>query len=241
MSAARLIRRWAARVASASFSHPPCHAGARWTSTNPPRSTGNQWRRTLLASLLGLLAACLAIDAGYIHAKASLAQLLLARAWENSRATGEPQRPWPWADSHPVARLQMSRFAVDQVVLAGDSGRTIAFGPGWAEASASPGSRGTSVITAHRDTHFSWLRDVLPGDSIDVESANGLRRYRVISMQVADSRDDRLALDNATDQLILVTCWPFDAISSGGPLRYVVTAIPEIEPRSTEPIHPIVI
>lgn len=171
-----------------------------------------------------MLATLLALDAGYIHAKAALAQVLLTRAWDATQRDGAVHRPWPWADSHPVARLRMPRLGIEQIVLAGDSGRTIAFGPGWAEASAAPATRGTSIISAHRDTHFDWLRDIAIGDELVIEAPAGQRRYRVRHLQVADSRDQRIALDDGRDQLLLVTCWPFDALSSGGPLRLVVIA-----------------
>ncbi len=188
----------------------------------------------MLVVLLALLAAGLALDAGYIHAKAQLAQALLARAWQSRLEDGQPHRPWPWADSHPVAKLSMPRLRVEQIVLAGDSGRTIAFGPGWAEASTAPGRAGTTVISAHRDTHFDWLQQVAIGDRLSLQSAEGERRYRVVSIDVADSRVQRLPLSDEADRLLLVTCWPFDAIVSGGPLRYVVAAEPIVDaPRAT--------
>src|SRR4029078_417855 len=65
----------------------------------------------------------------YIYAKAQLAQVLLHRAWDR-RATGSAVKPWPWADTHPIARLIIPARAADILVLAGASGRTLAFGPG---------------------------------------------------------------------------------------------------------------
>ena len=35
-----------------------------------------------------------------------------------------------------------------------------------------------------------------------------------------------LRTDPDADQLVLVTCYPFDALRAGGPLRYVVFADP---------------
>ena len=183
--------------------------------------------RTLSAAVIAITAMALLIDATYIHAKAELSQVLLSHAWDSARSDGQPHRPWPWADSHPVARLRSDRLGVDQIVLAGDSGRTIAFGPGWAEASSVPGSSGTSIISAHRDTHFDWLQQVRDGERITLQWADGERSYRVIQRRVADSRSERLALDPGRDLLMLVTCWPFDAVISGGPLRYVVLAVPD--------------
>jgi sortase A len=188
------------------------------------RSAANVMRR-FGAWLLALLALGLVVDAGWLHAKAWLAQVLLQDAWTQTRAMQLPQQPWPWADTHPVARLRVAAHDVDQIVLAGDAGRTLAFGPGWAEASAAPGQVGTSVISGHRDTHFAFLQALAPGDAIELDSPQGTRRYRVSSLRVADTRREALALD-AGDALFLVTCWPFDALVAGGPLRYVVRADP---------------
>jgi sortase A len=179
-------------------------------------------------SVLGVLLACaggLAVDAAWIHVKAGVAQVLLRQAWAESREDGDAHRPWPWADTHPVALLRAPDLDVEQVVLAGDSGRVLAFGPGWAPASAAPEARGTIVFSGHRDTHFAWLRQLVRGDRVEVESVDGLRRYQVIEHRVADSRSERLALDTDNSALLLVTCWPFDAVQSGGPMRYVVRLV----------------
>ena len=39
-----------------------------------------------------------------------------------------------------------------------------------------------------------------------------------------DSRRDVIPIEGDREELILVTCFPFDAIKAGGPLRYVVWA-----------------
>ena len=89
-------------------------------------------------------------------------------------------KPWPWADTHPVARLRAPAYDVDLLVLEGANGRTLAWGPGHVEGTATPGARGNAVVTGHRDTHFAFLREVKRGDALMVESADGTtRRYRV--------------------------------------------------------------
>jgi len=92
-------------------------------------------------------------------------------------------------------------------------------------ASAMPGEVGNAVIAGHRDTHFQFLKDVQAGEMLKLESGRGIEHsYEVIGVEVVDSRKASLLLDTDTAMLSLVTCYPFDALEAGGPLRYVVTA-----------------
>ncbi len=115
-------------------------------------------------------------------------------------------------------------------VLEGSSGRNLAFGPTHDPASVAPGDPGNSVIEGHRDTHFALLRDLKVGDRLQVETLAGRHvNFRVTNLGIVDSRRARIALDADAPRLTLVTCYPFDAVVPGGPLRWVVTA-DRIEP-----------
>lgn len=161
----------------------------------------------------------------YIPAKAWLAQELMQRAWDRTGNGHSRATPWPWADTWPVARLTARSGDIDLIILAGGSGRTLAFGPGHLSASALPGEVGNAVIAGHRDTHFQFLQDVELGELLNVESSKGLRHlYKVVSIDIVDSRKGSLLLDTDVAMLSLVTCYPFAARETGGPLRYVVTA-----------------
>jgi len=161
----------------------------------------------------------------YIPAKAWMAQELMQRAWLRGTSGIEQPVPWPWADTWPVARLTAKSGEVELIVLAGGSGRTLAFGPGHLSASSLPGELGNTVIAGHRDTHFSFLRDVEVGESLVLETVSGSKHlYKVVGIDVVDSRRGSLLLDTDEPFLSLVTCYPFDALEPGGPLRYVVTA-----------------
>lgn len=81
------------------------------------------------------------------------------------------------------------------------------------------------IVTGHRDTHFRFLKDVHMKDEFELTGTDGVKRgYRVIDGLVLDSRRDVLPLSSTGHDLLLVTCFPFDAITAGGPLRYVVRA-----------------
>ena len=180
--------------------------------------------RLLVACLLGF--GFLSLSQGaYIPVKAWLAQELMLKAWSRMQSGESRVTPWPWADTWPVARLTARSSDVDLIVLAGDSGRTLAFGPGHLGASAMPGEVGNTVIAGHRDTHFQFLKNVQAGEMLKLESGRGLEHtYEVVGVDIVDSRKAGLSLDTDAAMLSLVTCYPFDAIDAGGPLRYVVTA-----------------
>lgn len=182
--------------------------------------------RSACAAGLLLTSLVLLAHALWIPAKAELAQWLLERSWQQARTNGVAQPPWAWADTRAVARLTRLADARSQIVLAGDNGRVLAFAPGWNEASAAPGAHGTVVISAHRDTHFAWLRDIADGEGIALEGLQHQRRYLLRSRAVVDVRTEALAPDAGEDQLLLVTCWPFDALEAGGPLRVVLRFVP---------------
>ncbi|MEJ2454504.1 MAG: class GN sortase [Candidatus Thiodiazotropha sp.] len=179
-------------------------------------------------SLLLILGACgLLGQSAWIEAKAWLAQELIGRAWRQSQVEDRPVRPWAWADTWPVARLSAPRLGVERIVLAGVSGRTLAFGPGWAEQSAAPGAPGRSLLAGHRDTHFSFLADLVKGDRLSLQAADGeTRRYRVVALSVVEDDASWLMSPWGEDELLLLTCYPFDSPVPGGSQRYLVRAVP---------------
>ncbi len=194
-------------------------------------------RRWLLCALL-LLALQQLGSAGLIKAKAALAPVLVQRAWQATLDSGgRPHRPWPWADTWPVARLSVPALDIDQFVLAGATGNALAFGPGLDAAGAAPGEAGTAILAGHRDTHFRFLEAMQPTMPLFIQRADGSRlRFRVQRAQVVDSRQPMAPPPTTgAPRLELVTCYPFRALRAGGPLRYVVTAVPDRGSRSHTP------
>lgn len=185
-----------------------------------------KYRSTSLIVLLVLAGLWQIGEGGYIKAKALLAQQLLISAWEETQSGQSRVRPWPWADTWPVARLEIERLGVDQIILSGASGRTLAFGPGHISGTASIGSVGNSVVSGHRDTHFRFLQYLQPGDQIKLTPATGKSvMYAVMNSDVYDKRDTWL-LNQQVNGLTLITCYPFDTLVPGGPERFVVRAAP---------------
>ena len=178
------------------------------------------------ACFAAVVIATTALAIGYwIPVKAEVAQILLERAWVATRSGQADAKPWPWADTAPVARLSIPGLGVSWVVLSGASGRNLAFAPSHLDGSAAPGGSGVTVIAGHRDTHFEVLQELSPGTEIVIEDPGGESfRYEVSRTEVIDVTRARLRLDAADPVLVLVTCYPFDALAAGGPLRFLVEA-----------------
>ena len=180
--------------------------------------------RPVIALVLALAGVVLFGQGAYIHAKALLAQLLLERAFAETIAVGRNVKPWSWADTWPIARIEVKRLHASAIVLAGSSGQALAFGPGHVELTPDAGERGVAVYSAHRDTHFRFLKHVEIGDDIVITRNDGnIVRYRADSSSVV--RFDASEIDPLTRgyELVLSTCWPFDAVTPG-PMRYVLHA-----------------
>jgi sortase A len=180
---------------------------------------------SVVAVLLASVGTWQVASAAWIHGKGWLAQELIAFAWTRAQSSGASERPWPGADLRPIARLTVPGRGVNVYVLDEAHARTLAFGPAHLGGSANPGTPGNSVIVAHRDTHFAFLRGLAIDDAIEVEGQDGKRwHYRVREMKVVDKRDAEVVEPTASPRLTLVTCYPFDAVTPGTPLRYVVVA-----------------
>ncbi|MBD3640747.1 MAG: class GN sortase [Marinobacter sp.] len=160
----------------------------------------------------------------WIPIKAVVAQELLALAWAESQARQTETRPWPWADTWPVARMALPDLDRSMIVLEGTHGESLAFGPG--RVTGVESRRGPVIIAGHRDTHFRQLDELEPGSRIRLQGQDGQwQNYQVEASRVVDSRREQIDTQRlSSDTLLLVTCYPFESLDAGGPLRYVVTA-----------------
>jgi sortase A len=178
-----------------------------------------------VALILFLVGLSLIGKATYIHAKAGLAKYLLRSSWQETMEKGDTVKPWAWADTWPVARMIVPGHEIDLVVLEGDSGNVLAFGPGHMTLSSLPGQPGNSIISGHRDTSFRFLEKVRLEDRITVQTLEGIIvPFKVVSTKIIDDAVLDMNIEADIPQLTLITCYPFDAMVPGGPKRYLVFA-----------------
>lgn len=166
--------------------------------------------------------------AGLVHAKAWLAPVLIEGAWQKTLEAGHMVRPWPWADTWPVAKLTVPTLGIEQYVLSGANGASLPFGPGHIHGSALPGNMGTIAIAGHRDTHFRFLERLNAGDEIQlINTDQHVQVFTVRHRTIVDARKQGIEPATTGSELILVTCQPTSTFSYRGPFRLVITAIRE--------------
>ena len=181
-------------------------------------------KKILVFGLL-LLGLSLVWQGCYIKLKASLAQWVISATWADREEGIAPAKPWPWADTWVVARFSVPGRGIRRFVMQDASGESLAFGPGAMIRKQVPGGLAYSLLAGHRDTHFKFLSRLEPGDVLEIDNYLGQHaQYRVSGTRVLNIEQEALHIDPDAPGLTLVTCWPFDALVSGGPLRYLVNA-----------------
>lgn len=149
----------------------------------------------------------------YIGLKAQLAALLIERAYAAHLQDGEAHRPWPWADLQPIARLEIARLKVTRTVLSGAAGESLAFGLGHVSGTAPPGAEGNCAIGGHRDTWASFMRELLIGDVLTLETRDTRRAYMVRSIEAVQETDLSSIEPEEDSRLTLITCYPFTGLT----------------------------
>jgi sortase A len=136
-------------------------------------------------------------------------------AWRE--ALGEPAPA-------PLAVLRIPSIRLEVPVLEGTGRVTLDRGVGHIERTARPGEDGNSGIAGHRDGFFRGLKDIGPGDAIELETLRGREAYRVDRIWIVDPTDVSVLEPTPTRSLTLVTCYPFYFVGSA-PQRYIVRAV----------------
>lgn len=193
------------------------------------------FRRVMFVAslIIGLSGLGWLAQGAYIQAKAMLAQQLLQSAWQQTLHGQTKVKPWAWADTWPIARLSIPSRQVDLIVLEGASGSSLAFAPGHLHGTPAPGGIGFSVISAHRDTHFSFLRHVKSGEILHLQTSTGdTQTFQVTAMDVVDADDAVIPLYSPVRGIVLVTCYPFDSLGTASSQRYLVYAVETTQPVS---------
>lgn len=177
--------------------------------------SGIEKTTALVAALIVIIGLCFCGHGLYIYAKAEAAQWLMARAWSQTlEKGGTPTKAWPWADTWPVAYMEVPKQNIRLYILSNSSGEALAFGPGHLTTTPELGSFGTSIIAGHRDTHFKFLQHTAIGDDFHLTLPNRTRlTYQITDFTIVDA--DRSGIDPHAGEgnIALVTCFPFNGVT----------------------------
>jgi sortase A len=124
----------------------------------------------------------------------------------------------------PLAVLSIPKIALEVPVFEGTDAITLNRGAGRIAGTALPGQSGNIGIAAHRDGFFRKLKDIDPGDRIELTTIDGRSEYAVADIMVVSPSDVSVLRPGSRTTLTLVTCYPFYYIGDA-PQRYVVHAL----------------
>ena len=202
--------------------------------------------RKLAAVALLIVGGFVCVHASWLPAKAWLSQQLIKHSWQQSISIMAQQKirgqdntnphslskpiaikPWPWADTFPIAELVFQRIDKSIVVLNGGDPTTLAFSAGAVAPFNQPAAIKPFVVAGHRDSHFAFLEDIAIKDIVSLVDARGkMQHYQVESIDIVDATIGQFPLVADERSLVLITCYPFKGITNSADERYVITATP---------------
>jgi sortase A len=155
----------------------------------------------------------------------------------SSPATNEPPQVTLGA---PVARLEIPRIDVDDIVVVGVGSDELQLGPGHFPDTVPPGHLGNSAIAGHRTTYGQPFRNVdrlQPGDEIRATTPEGTFTYRVTETRIVSPSDYFVVFTTNPNeaQLTLVSCHPVWSTAQ----RIIVSAslVPEESSPPRDPVR----
>jgi sortase A len=121
-----------------------------------------------------------------------------------------PARP-ALVEGDAVARLEIPRIGVNEVVVEGVGVSDLKKGPGHYIGTPLPGEAGNAAIAGHRTTYgapFGDIDKLRPGDEVDVTTYAGRFVYRVTGTQIVPPSDVQVIADTPDNRLTLTSCHP---------------------------------
>ena len=188
--------------------------------------------KNLIKKSLLITGSLLCLHASWLPIKGWLSEQLISYSWHQTITLKQKTKPWSWADTYPIAELSFERLNKQVVVLNGGDPTTLAFSAGAIAPFNQASSAQPFVVAGHRDSHFSFLDEVVMNDIISLADKHGQSQlYQVEAIDIVDASTGELPILADDSQLILITCYPFtntrnigNVADSDSNERYVITA-----------------
>ncbi len=124
----------------------------------------------------------------------------------------------------PEALLRIPVIDLEVPVITGTDELTLNRAVGRIPGTARVQGAGNLGLAGHRDGFFRGLKDVAPGDLIEVVTLEGNRVYAISDIWIVDPSDISVLAPTDQPSLTLVTCYPFYFVGHA-PQRYIVRAV----------------
>lgn len=122
-----------------------------------------------------------------------------------------------------LAVLEIPRMNLEVPVLEGTDDFTLDRAVGHIQGTPEPDQAGNVGIAGHRDGFFRGLKDIQPGDALELITGKASMRYLVDEILIVSPEDVSVLRPRKKDSLTLVTCYPFYFVGSA-PKRFIVHA-----------------
>ncbi|HET9838560.1 MAG TPA: class D sortase [Candidatus Angelobacter sp.] len=148
-------------------------------------------------------------------------QQQLEAEWERQAAAATTPGQAVIPPEQMLTRVVVPKIGLDAIVVEGASRKELSEGPGHMKETAMPGQPGNAVITAHRDTFFRHIYELVKGDRIQVRRSGRVFTYEVTGKKIVMPDDISVIRQTPDPQLTLITCYPVYYIGPA-PKRLVV-------------------
>jgi sortase A len=126
-------------------------------------------------------------------------------------------------EDSPLAVLRIPKIHLEVPVYNDTDDLTLNRGVGRILGTAQVGAASNLGIAGHRDGFFRGLKDLAPGDEIDLVRIGQSDKYVVETIQIVSPENVSVLNPTRGSSLTLVTCFPFYYVGSA-PQRYIVHA-----------------
>ena len=182
------------------------------------------FERTKLSTVMIIMGLCLLGYVGHEYWAMHREQQELHRQWIAQQSNPPVTSTGPVGTKDDgLTRVSIPKIDLDLIVVEGTNHKALRLGPGHMKNTPLPGDLGNSVISAHRDTFFRHIYELVKGDQIQVRRDGRTYTFEVMGKKIVQPDDVSVIRNTSDSRLTLITCYPTYYIGPA-PERLIVTA-----------------